>query len=85
MMFSVLLFVVALALLNACFAVGTLKRVQPPSVRSLEGRSGLESIENGVVNWGNSSNSSTTAQNSAIVPVVLSDDGQYVNHIPLHV
>ncbi|THH00207.1 hypothetical protein EW026_g2261 [Hermanssonia centrifuga] len=75
-MFSVLPFVVALAFLDACFAVGTLKRVQPPSVRSLEGRSGLESIENGVVNWGNSSNSSTTAQNSAIVPVVLSDDGQ---------
>ena len=67
-------FVVAafLAVLQGCFALGQVKVVHPPSAHIR--RSGVESIEAGVVNWGNETN----PLNSAIIPVSLSSDEQCV-------
>lgn len=74
------LFLVAgLALLNGCLALGTLRYIRPPPAAHSNGlrhRSFLESIEAGIINVGNS----TTPPNAAIVPVVLSSDGQCVHH-----
>lgn len=69
-MLAIVFFVAVLALLDSCFALGGLKLVRPPPAHAR--RSGVESIEAGVVHWGND----TTSLNSAIVPVSLSDDGQ---------
>lgn len=70
-MFS--LFLIALALLNNAYcALGAVKFVRPPSAGShqLPARSGLETIESGLVNWSGLNN----PQNATIVPVILSDD-----------
>ena len=63
-------FLALLTVLERCFALGDLKVVHPPSAHVR--RSGVESIEAGVTNWGNE----TTPLNSAIIPVSLSSDGQ---------
>lgn len=69
-MFPLVLFLAFLAFLGPSYALGGLKSVRPPT--ALARRSGVQSIEAGVVNWGNA----TTPLNSAIIPVSLSDDGQ---------
>ncbi|GJE88752.1 A1 family peptidase [Phanerochaete sordida] len=63
-------FLAVLAFLNVCCARGELVPVRPPSRHAR--RSGVESIEAGVVNWGNT----TTPLNSAIISVWPSLDGQ---------
>lgn len=72
-MLAVVPLVSALVLLEGCYALGGLRYIHPPTAHGLAARTQLESFDN-VANWSNT----TTAQNSAIVPVVLADDGQYV-------
>lgn len=69
-MLAIVSFLAVLALLDTCCVLGELVYVRPPSRHAR--RSGVESIEAGVVNWGNT----TTSLNSAIIPVSLSTDGQ---------
>ena len=72
-MVAVVPLVSALALLlHGCHALGGLRYLRPPTAHSLAARAGVESIEQGVVNWSNT----TTPENSAIVPVALAEDGQ---------
>ena len=71
-MLAIFFTIAFLALLDSSFALGGLKSVRPPSAHVR--RSGVESIEAGVVHWGYE----TTPLNSAIIPVSLSSDGQYV-------
>jgi hypothetical protein len=70
-MFAFACFVAVLAVLDATYALGGVRFVRPPS-RNVR-RSGVESIEAGVVNWGTNT---TTPLNSAIIPVSLADDRQ---------
>ena len=70
------LVVLALSFLNSCSALGGLRYIRPPPpARSLRQRAIFESIDAGIVNFGNSTNS-TTPTNAAIVPVVLSEADQ---------
>ena len=71
-MFSTLCFIAVLALLDSACALGGPLLVRPPSKHVR--RSGeVESIEGGVVNWGNNA---STPLNSAIISVALSKDRQ---------
>ncbi|EKM58381.1 uncharacterized protein PHACADRAFT_252655 [Phanerochaete carnosa HHB-10118-sp] len=69
-MLAVVFLLAGLAFADTCYALGGLVSVRPPSSHTR--RSGVESIEAGVVNWGNT----TTPLNSAIIPVSQSTDGQ---------